>query len=946
MTMSLVPTPAYAVVGSANITPIESNLSVGFNKKPTASSTSNGYDASLAIDGKTETYWLSESNSSGQWFKLDLGGKYDNIRKTELTWNEPDKNYQYIIEVSPDDSTWTTVIDKRSTNSTSQVQTDLFYQTGFRYIRVTVTNSPMGAPVGIKEFKVFNYLPENFTTGADMSWIDERLNGNKNKFIEGGQELHPYDLVKGFGMDYIRLRVWNNPTNGWCNMEHTLKMAKEVKSRGLKLGIDFHYSDNWADPSKQYKPAAWKDLTFDELVQAVYDYTYQGIAALKAQGTVPDTVQIGNEIINGILWSDGQIPWSSDFKCPDDDPSWDRLATLIKSGIKATKDALSPEDKTKIELHAVMGKISGEGKTISLYRNLINRDVQFDIIGLSYYPDSHGTLDVFESRLNKIANTFPQDIMIAETSYPAGGTVLHPGYPTTIQGQADFIKRVFQMCNDLPDGKGKGVLVWEPTDWQAMFTRSGGTYQANDSMNVFNKTKTVFPISAKPLTINTVKGIKPVLPATVDVLMSNGTNSKLNVTWDSVPSSNYDNVGSFSVAGTVQGLATGATINVTVEIDDQAPVTTATKTTAESEKNSEWCFSPVTVGLSAIDDKSGVESTQYRIGETGNWTTYTQPIIFENSGVFKLQYRSVDKAGNVETVKEETIKMNKINSITLSSSATSLERTKTAQLSVKANMVSAENANLPAGATVTYTSSNPDYVGVDAKGVITAKKAGSAEITAVATLNNAVIQSNIVTIKVTPLLMDSVQFKITTDKPIVEILEDVTAKIEVKGAKNLYGYDVTFNYDPEFYDLDLNNLVATNGFKIVGKKIDNGKVTIIASLLGAESGITGDFDILNIKLKAKNQDALAYLKIASGAMVANHEGGEYTALDPVTINLPVANADLTGGGYSIGDIVQVARSFGTSKEANPLSYNPRVDMDKDGKIDIMDISYVALKVLA
>lgn len=564
MTMSLVPAPAvHAVVGSAVITPIESNLAVGFNKKATASSTSNGYDASLAIDGKTETNWLSENNSSGQWFKLDLGGKYDNIRKTELTWIEPDKNYQYIIEVSPDDSNWTTVIDKRSTNSTSQVQTDLFYEAGFRYIRVTVTNSPKGAPVGIKEFKVFNYLPEDFIMGADMSWIDERLNGNNSKFIEGGQELHPYDLVKGFGMDYIRLRVWNNPTNDWCNMEHTLKMAKEVKSRGLKLGIDFHYSDNWADPGKQYKPAAWADLTFEELVQAVYDYTYESIAALKAQGTVPDTVQIGNEIINGILWPDAQIPWGADFTCPDDHPSWDKLATLIKAGIKATKDALSPEDKTKIELHTVMGKISGADKTISFYRNLINRGVEFDIIGLSYYPEHHGTLDVFEPRLNKIASLFPQDIIIAETSYPASGRVLHPDYPTTIQGQADFIKRVMQMCNDLPDGKGKGVLYWEPTDWQPMFTRSGNTYQANDSINVFNKTRTVFPISTKPLNINTIIGSEAIFPETVDVLMSNGTYSKLNVAWENVPLTNYDKVGSFTVSGTVAGREMAvATVNV------------------------------------------------------------------------------------------------------------------------------------------------------------------------------------------------------------------------------------------------------------------------------------------------------------------------------------------------------------------------------------------------
>ncbi len=121
--------------------------------------------------------------------------------------------------------------------------------------------------------------------------------------------------MKDHGFNYIRLRIFNDPARdsgyspkrGFCDLEHTIQMAKRVKAAGMKFLLDFHYSDYWADPGKQYKPAAWRGLSFVELKKALYDYTKQVIQELKKQGTTPDMVQVGNEINHGIVWPEGNV---------------------------------------------------------------------------------------------------------------------------------------------------------------------------------------------------------------------------------------------------------------------------------------------------------------------------------------------------------------------------------------------------------------------------------------------------------------------------------------------------------------------------------------------------------------------------------------------------------------------------------------------------------------
>jgi len=169
-----------------------------------------------------------------------------------------------------------------------------------------------------------------FIIGADISWVQQQEDEGR-RFSDHGVQKDIFVLLKEHGFNWIRLRVFYDPktqrgysSRGYCDLPHTLQMAKRIKAAGMGFLLDFHYSDTWADPGKQFKPAAWADLHGSELEKAVYDHTRQVVSELKKQGTLPDMVQVGNEISNGMLWPDGQV-WKSG--------RWDIFCGLIKAGI-------------------------------------------------------------------------------------------------------------------------------------------------------------------------------------------------------------------------------------------------------------------------------------------------------------------------------------------------------------------------------------------------------------------------------------------------------------------------------------------------------------------------------------------------------------------------------------------------------------------------------------
>ncbi len=296
--------------------------------------------------------------------------------------------------------------------------------------------------------------------GADISFLPQ-LEERGLKFSDKGVEKDAILILKDHGFNYVRLRIFNDPARdsgyspqkGFCDLAHTKKMAKRVKEAGMKLLLDFHYSDYWADPGKQYKPAAWRNLPFEALKKKVFDYTKDVIQQLKDQGTTPDMVQIGNEINHGIIWPEGLVS------------NLDSLAQLINAGTAAVK-AVDPT--VIMMLHVALGGQNDE--SVFFIDNMIARGVPFDVIGESYYPKWHGTLDDLQDNLHDLVRRYNKDVIVVEYSA--------------------LKNEVNKLAFELPGGKGKGTCIWEPlSTWEKVFDNSG---KSNDLIKLYDDIKTKY----------------------------------------------------------------------------------------------------------------------------------------------------------------------------------------------------------------------------------------------------------------------------------------------------------------------------------------------------------------------------------------------------------------------------------------------------------------------
>jgi arabinogalactan endo-1,4-beta-galactosidase len=279
--------------------------------------------------------------------------------------------------------------------------------------------------------------------GADISWLP-MLKDNGRKFYDNGVQKDMLQILKDHGFNYIRLRIFNNPAadsgyskKGYCDLQNTLKMAQRIKAAGMGFLLDFHYSDNWADPGKQHKPAAWKHADYQQLQDSLRTFTANTLLALKAQGTLPDMVQVGNEINHGMLWPDGSTK------------HLDTLASFFKAGIKGVK---SVDKSIKIVLHIACGGENGESRYF--VDNMLKRGVKFDIIGESYYPRWHGPIDSLKRNLNDLTTRYKQAVIVAEYS--------------------QHKKEVNDVAFSLPGDKLKGTFIWEPINYgEAVFDKKG-----------------------------------------------------------------------------------------------------------------------------------------------------------------------------------------------------------------------------------------------------------------------------------------------------------------------------------------------------------------------------------------------------------------------------------------------------------------------------------------
>lgn len=285
----------------------------------------------------------------------------------------------------------------------------------------------------------------NFATGADVSWLPQ-MEASGYKFYDDNGNLQPdcLQILKDHGINSIRLRAFVNPSsdpvNGHCSTAETIAMAARAKALGFRVMIDLHYSDSWADPSKQVKPAAWANDDFTALKADVYNYTLGVMNALKDADALPEWVQIGNEINPGMLLPDGSI---SDFS---------KLTALINKGYDAVK-AVNPN--TKVVIHLANGY---DNSAFRYYFDALTaNNANYDVIGMSYYPywagvDYTSNIDALGDNLNDMAARYNKEVMVVE----AGGLDTEP------INTYNMLVAVQEKVKAVPNNKGIGVFYWEP----------------------------------------------------------------------------------------------------------------------------------------------------------------------------------------------------------------------------------------------------------------------------------------------------------------------------------------------------------------------------------------------------------------------------------------------------------------------------------------------------
>jgi arabinogalactan endo-1,4-beta-galactosidase len=325
----------------------------------------------------------------------------------------------------------------------------------------------------------------DYAIGADVSFLAQ-AEKNGSVFKDDGEAKPGLQIFKDHGYNWIRLRLFHTPDRLPNNLEYTIALAKQAKQQGFKFLVDFHYSDTWADPAKQFTPKAWKDKPHAELVTAVFEYTRESIAAFREAGAMPEMVEVGNEIIHGMMWPDGRLP-----------KNWDNFADLLKAGVRGVEAGTGDAPRPLIMIHIDRGG-DWEG-TKYFFDNCLERGVKFDVIGQSYYPWWHGSLLDLRNNLENTAKTYDKDIIVVEAAYnwrPAEYRKHPAPYPESPDGQRQFLEEVNRAVLNTPNNHGKGVFWWEPAvppgsiASRGMFDENGNALPAITVFDRFTRGKT------------------------------------------------------------------------------------------------------------------------------------------------------------------------------------------------------------------------------------------------------------------------------------------------------------------------------------------------------------------------------------------------------------------------------------------------------------------------
>lgn len=348
----------------------------------------------------------------------------------------------------------------------------------------------------------------DFLMAVDASMVWQIYQNGGVYYNLEGKEQNVWQILANAGVNAIRLRLWvkdGNLGGGNCTKENVLKMILEARKVNMKFILDLHYSDFWADPGQQKIPAEWEGLSHNQLIQKVYEYTKETVLFYKKNGVVPQYIQIGNEINNGLLWENGKLDWNNTA-------SFDNIAEIISAGIRGAKEAYG---KIKTIIHLADG--GDEFIFNFFFEELEKREIAYDVIGASFYTYYHGELTSLKANMDKLAQRFKKPLFIVEMSYAYtfnshplcanifGEDFVEKGfYPATILGQATCIRDTIEVVAQIPNNLGLGVCYWG-ADWlpvknagwgdegtlaswsnQALFTYEG---RALPSIEVFHLVK-------------------------------------------------------------------------------------------------------------------------------------------------------------------------------------------------------------------------------------------------------------------------------------------------------------------------------------------------------------------------------------------------------------------------------------------------------------------------
>ncbi|QHZ44977.1 cellulase family glycosylhydrolase [Bacillus sp. NSP9.1] len=470
---------------------------------------------------------------------------------------------------------------------------------GERPAEAGAASAPVKADIFVKKV---DGIDKDFIKGVDVSSVIALEQSGVEFYNESGKQQDIFKTLQEAGVNYVRVRVWHDPYDrkghgyggGNSDLEKAVQIGKRATANGMKLLVDFHYSDFWADPAKQKAPKAWANLSFEDKKRALYQYTKESLETMRKEGIDIGMVQVGNETNGGMA---GEKDWS-------------KMCELFNEGSRAVRDV---DSNVLVALHFTNPETPGRYEAIA--ETLDRNGVDYDVFSSSYYPFWHGTLANLTSVLKHVADHYGKKVMVAETSYTYtaedgdghentapkdSGQTLH--YPVTVQGQAHAVRDVIQAVADVGDA-GIGVFYWEPawipvgpahqlqknkTLWETYGSGWATSYAAEydpedagkwfggsavdnqalfdfngrplPSLNVFQYVDTgaVARLSIdeiKDVSINAVSGGNISLPESVKVTYNNGDEGSAVVTWDqkALKRAIKKGVGEYVIEGVVKG---------------------------------------------------------------------------------------------------------------------------------------------------------------------------------------------------------------------------------------------------------------------------------------------------------------------------------------------------------------------------------------------------------